>query len=367
MKKKSSSPKTRRITFRISTRHPLPVGEQVFITGNADALGQWNPGSFALARTDDLVWGGVIVAPSDAEIAYKITRGSWDTEEVQYDGGLPDNHIIPAGGDLTEERTVHHWHDRRVVQPQIVGEYRVHEQIASAHLRQKRNVIVWLPPSYFIEPDRRYPVLYMHDGQQVFDPSTSTLGQDWEVDEWCMKLIAEGRLREIIVVGIYSTPDRFVEYNPSELGESYTRFIVEELKALIDETYRTRPERDHTAVAGASMGGAISFYMAWTRPDVFFGAACLSSAFQYKEDTHTLDLVRKTEQTPNVRFFLYCGRGDDLERRLSKDLHAMRDVLAAKGIVSGDQLMLSEDPDGAHNEATWARHTDHWLLFLFGK
>ncbi len=366
MKRKTTPPTARRISFRINTMHPLPVGEQVFISGNVSALGGWDPASFALARRDDLVWEGDIIVPSDVPVEYKITRGSWDTEEVLANGRLPDNHLIPPGADITEEHTVRQWHDQRIVQPRIVGAYRVHERVASEHLRHERTVIVWLPPSYETDPDRRYPVLYMHDGQQVFDPNTSTWGQDWEVDEWCTKLIKEGRLQEIIVVGIYSTPDRFVEYNPSELGEAYTRFVVEELKPFIDRTYRTRPDRAHTAVAGASMGGGISFYMAWTRPDVFFGAACLSSAFEYKQDRYTLDLVKKTRTAPDLRLFLYCGQGDDLERRLTGDLHAMLEVLAEKGIRPGENLLVSEDPEAAHNEAAWARHTDHWLLFLFG-
>ncbi len=367
MKKKTSQPAARRITFHVTTMSPLPVGEQVFITGNLDELGAWDPEGLALTRVDDLVWSGDIVVPSNLAVEYKVTRGSWDTEEVQQDGSLPGNHGIPPGKDTVEERAVHHWNDRRIPQPKITGEYRVHEQVSSAHLRRKRTVIVWLPPSYGSDADRRYPVLYMHDGQQVFDPNTSTWGQDWEVDEWCTKLIKEERLQEIIVVGIYSTPDRFVEYNPPELGEAYTRFVIEELKPFIDQEYRTKPDRAHTAVAGASMGGGISFYMAWTRPEVFFGAACLSSAFQYKQDRHTLDIVERTEQPPGLRLFLYCGAGDDLERRLREDLHAMTQALAAKGITPGKNLLITEDPDGKHDEATWARHTDHWLLFLFGK
>ncbi len=367
MKTKKATTKARRITFRIITMHPLPVGEQVFVVGNADALGNWNPTGFALSRTEDLVWTGAVMALSDSMIEYKITRGSWDTEEVRQDGSVPDNHIVMACNDTIEERTVHHWHDQRVAQPQIVGEYRVHEYVESSRLRYKRSVIVWLPPSYGSEPDRRYPVLYMHDGQQVFDPNTSTWGHDWQVDEWCAKLIGEGRLQEIIVVGIYSTPDRFIEYNPSALGDAYTLFVLDELKPFIDTEYRTLPDRDQTAVAGASMGGGIAFYMAWTHPEAFFGAACLSPAFQYKQDRHMLDLVRNTDTPPDLRFFLYCGQGDDLERRLTGDLHAMRGALAQRGIEPCEKVVVLEDPEGAHNEASWARHTDNWLLFLFGK
>lgn len=367
MKKNRAKTKMRRITFRIITMHPLPIGEQVFITGNVDALGNWDLTGFALSRAEDLVWSGDVMAPADKMIEYKITRGSWDTEEVRQDGTAPDNHVLPAGSDTIEERTVHHWLDQRVAQPRIIGEYRVHEHFESTRLRHKRSVIVWLPPSYGSEPDRRYPVLYMHDGQQVFDPNTSTWGQDWQVDEWCTKLIGEDRLQEIIVVGIYSTPDRFIEYNPSELGDAYTRFVLDELKPFIDSEYRTLPDRDHTAVAGASMGGGISFYMAWAHPNIFFGAACLSPAFIYKQDRFTLNMVEETDTPPDLRLFLYCGQGDELERQLTGDLHIMCDALEQKGIKPNDKYVVVEDPEGKHHEASWASHTDNWLLFLFGK
>lgn len=239
MKTKKAKTTVRRITFRIITMHPLPVGEQVFIAGNADALGHWAPNGFALSRTEDLVWSGDVMAPADDMIEYKITRGSWDTEEVRQDGSVPDNHVLPSGNDIIEERTVHHWQDQRVAQPHIVGEYRVHEQFESARLRYKRSVIVWLPPSYGSEPDRRYPVLYMHDGEQVFDPNTSTWGQD--------------------------------------------------------------------------------------------------------------------------------RQGDELERQLTGDLHIMCDALAEKGIIPNVNFVALEDPQGKHHEASWASHTDNWLLFLFGK
>lgn len=356
-----------KLQIEISTRYPLPIGEQIFLSGNVPSLGNWKPAGLPLTRIDDLVWIGETMIPDDVRVEYKITRGSWDSEACDPDGRIPVNAVLPNKGTAIQQMVLH-WSDQRINQPMIDGDFRVHEQVSSEHLRHDRNVIVWLPPSYANTTSRRYPVLYMHDGEQIFDPTTSTWGQDWEVDEWCMKLIAERRLQEIIVVGIYSTPDRFIEYNPSQMGPAYARFLLEELKPFIDQEYRTLPSGSHTAVAGASMGGGISFYLAWEHPGQFFGAACLSSVFEYGEDRFMLDRVRDTKLPEHQKWYLYCGGGDDLEKRLTGDLHAMVKTLNSKGLASTDpRLLVVEDPNGLHNEATWALHTDHWLLHLFGR
>jgi predicted alpha/beta superfamily hydrolase len=356
---------TRKIRFKVCTTEPLPTGEQIFIAGSDETLGHWQADGLALTRMEDLVWEAEAALPVDQPISYKVTRGSWDAEEVRKDGTIPKDYIIPSGSDdLIEEHLIYHWNDRRIPQPHIVGDYRVHPNMPSAFLDQDHTVIVWLPPSYANDLDRHFPVLYMHDGQQVFDPSTSTWHHDWQVDERCSELIYQKRLQEIIVVAIYSTPDRYAEYNPAERGPDYAKFLIDELKPFIDSEYRTLPAREHTAVAGSSMGGAISFYLAWSRPDVFFGAACLSSAFLHRQGRFSINMVNRTETLPDLRLYLYGGSGDELEQRLAADLHAMVKTLDAKGFAA-DKRKIVEDPSGQHNEATWARHTDDWLLYLF--
>ena len=248
----------------------------------------------------------------------------------------------------------------------ITGHVERHADVASAYLAKSRDVLVWLPPSYADSPERRYPVLYMHDGQQIFDPATSTWGQDWEVDEWCDSLMRAGSMREVIVVGIYCTPERREEYSTLHGADDYTRFVIEELKPMIDDRYRTLPDRAHTAVAGSSMGGGISFHMAWTRPDVFSQAACLSPAFTYEQDPILMQRVRDCTERPDLRLYLYCGEADDLERILVNDLYLMKAALAGIGWTEGPDLMIEIDPEGRHNEATWAKHTGTWLRFLFG-
>lgn len=360
---------SRQITFEVTTRKPLPVGEQVFITGNHDSLGNWDPDGFPLTRTADNVWVGSAVFPAGQTIEYKITRGSWDSEEALENGAVPAaNKTALADQDRQVRHEVARWKDTaEAPTPQITGNYRIHESVHSNFLRFNRRVIVWLPPSYEKDRKRRYPVLYMHDGQQVFDPQTSTWKQDWEVDEWCAKLIAQKKLKEIIVVAAYSTEDRFVEYNPSLGGPQYARFMIEELKPFIDKEYRTQPGRKSTAVAGASMGGTISFFLAWTRPDIYFGAACLSPAFRFKNDQFCLDIVRGTSRPPDTQLYLYCGLGDSTEQELAEGMKELAGLLETCGLSRQRNLRVTEDLEARHNEAAWANHSSEWLLYLFGK
>lgn len=358
----------RRLAFEVTTEVPLPIGEQVFITGNQSALGNWDPAALPLTRMDDRVWTAHALVPADQQIELKVTRGSWDTEAVNADDSNPGNTVLEPGGDQPVKLRVAKWKDASPrPTPQIVGNYQVHEGFHSRYLRFDRKVIVWLPPSYNKERDRRYPVLYMQDGQQVFDPQTSTWKQDWQVDELCTQLIGEYRLEDIIVVAVYSTEDRYLEYNPSMAGREYSRFMTDELKPFIDSTYRTQPGRDTTSIAGASMGATISFYMAWTRPDLFSAAACLSPAFKFRDDRSCLDIVAGSTQPPELKIYLYCGEGDKLERELMGGMREMEAMLKDRGFAEGRNLLVSVDPEAAHNEAAWAKHSDEWLLFLFGR
>jgi len=361
-------PKSRFVKFEISTTTPLPVGEQVFVCGSHEELGLWKPDGLPLTRVSDDLWAGSALCAPSEPLEFKITRGSWETEETEADGVVPANQRLePGAADGVVLHTVARWKDRFAgPAPKIAGDFRIHEGMHSAHLRFDRTVIVWLPPSYATHPERRYPVCYLQDGQQVFDPQTSTWGQDWEVDEWCTLLMAAGEMREIIAVGIYSTEDRDLEYNPSLAGKSYARFLVEELKPWVDREYRTDPGAASTSIAGASLGGTLAFWLAWTRPDVFSAAACLSPAFCLRGDCGGLDLVRTATATPDLRLFLYCGQGDPTERELAEGLAEMAILLKQRGFEPGRNLAVVEDREGRHQEAAWARHTGEWLRFLYG-
>ena len=189
--------------------------------------------------------------------------------------------VIAAAGDL----------------PGVTGTVRHHADFPARDLLP-RNVDVWLPPSYEAG-DQHYPVVYMHDGQNLFDPGKSFIGVDWGVDEAMTQLIAAGKVREAIVVGVWNTPHRTREYLPEKplrqfaerdavfqklaegggtpltvddlLADKYLGFLIAELKPYIDKTYRTQPARDDTFIMGSSAGALISLYAICEHPEVFGG------------------------------------------------------------------------------------------------
>ncbi|HOU21117.1 MAG TPA: alpha/beta hydrolase-fold protein, partial [Kiritimatiellia bacterium] len=236
-------------------------------------------------------------------------------------------------------------------------------KVHSKFLEFDRDVIVWLPPGYEARPSRRYAVLYMHDGRQVFDPSTSTWGKDWQVDELAQDMILTGELEPFIVVAADCTDARRDEYSPAKKGDDYLRFLIEELKPMVDATWRTDPQR--TAIAGSSMGGLISFYAAWKHPEVYFGAACLSPALVERYGKECFRMVAADrDHLPDLRLFLSCGGAAGLEAELLDGTLKMADALR-KANFPEKNLMVRIESWAEHNEEAWARMTPHWLRFLF--
>ena len=356
-----------RMLVVVQTAISLGVGEQVFLTGNVEELGRWDVTAVPMTRMDDNRWEAILSLQTDNRVEFKVTRGSWETEEVAANGSLLPNHgFTPVDGGRVEIQ-VAGWKDARVQKPvsRITGDYRYLPQVHSKFLDHDRDVIVWFPPGYEAHPTRRYPVLYMHDGRQVFDPSTSTWGQDWQVDELAQDMILNGELEPFLVVAVDCTDARRDEYSPAKKGNDYVRFLIEELKPMVDATWQTDPER--SAIAGASMGGLISFHAAWQRPDVFFGAACLSPAFVERYGHACFEQVEASKgRWPDLKLFLSCGGAAGLEAELLDGTLKMADLLRKSGYPE-QNLSVRIESWAEHNEAAWARMTPHWLRFLFGR
>jgi predicted alpha/beta superfamily hydrolase len=245
---------------------------------------------------------------------------------------------------------------------EIVGIVKYHRGFSSTLLNNQRDIVVWLPKGYNSrkKKDMRYAVLYMHDGQNILDPKTAYAGKDWRADETITKLIRKRKIKDIIVVGIYNTPDRLDEYCWSEKGQLYLRFIVEELKPFIDSNYRTLADRENTAIIGSSMGGLISFYAGWFYPEVFSKAGCMSSSFYYHND-HALKLVEDYNgPKKNVKF--YIDHGEDGLVRGQK----MFCLLTQKGYLLGQDIDYYYAPGAEHNEKEWAARLERPLIFFFG-
>lgn len=272
---------TIRVTF-ILTSPDLSDDTTVYITGSVEQLGMWNPAKVKMDSKGNHVWSKEITIEHPLSIEYKYTLGSWEREGANASGSPLSNLVADVKQDRIVRDTILFWTNgrrQRINVGQITGTVKYHRGLKAAGLKD-RDVIVWLPPDYETQKSRRYPVVYMHDGQNVFDPVTSSFGTDWSIDETADDLIKKKMIEPVIVVGIYNTSDRMKEYTPSDTGSAYINFVVKVVKPLIDTTYRTKPDRQHTIVGGSSAGGIISFMIVWEHPDVFSKAICMSPAFK---------------------------------------------------------------------------------------
>jgi len=243
----------------------------------------------------------------------------------------------------------------------IIGNVEFHLGIYSRIMEGNRDLFVWLPANYSQNDSKRYPVLYMQDGQNLIDPKTSYSGKDWQVDEIVTRLIKEYKINEIIVVGIYNTDMRLEEYSASERGKKYTKFIIEGLKPFVDSKYRTLSDNKNSAIMGSSMGGLASFLIAWKHPEVFSMAGCLSSSFYYNDDKVFKMLDEYDGPKKHIKF--YIDHGEDGLIRGQK----MFCKLSQMGYVIGTDLDYFYAPKAEHNESEWAKRLERPLIFFYGK
>ncbi len=248
------------------------------------------------------------------------------------------------------------------------GKVEIAPEIASPQLNNSRHLRIYYPPSYGENPAKRYPVLYMHDGQNLFDPKTAAFGVAWEMAATIDQLIESGKMEEIIVVGIDNTAARLEEYtpccDPKHGGgklPAYEAFVADTVKPLIDARLRTLPGREHTAVMGSSLGGLASVDIARHRPAQFSMAAGLSSSFWWAGQAMVKDAPAKPHPALPLRFYIDAGTVDDG----MADTEAMRDAMLAQGFISGRDLMFYAAPGGRHNEASWGARVDKPLLWFF--
>lgn len=217
---------------------------------------------------------------------------------------------------------------------------------------------VYFPPGYNENVLKRYPVLYMHDGSNLFFPDEAFGGNEWRVDENLEQLDAMSLVDKVLVVGVYAR-DRMDEYTRPGY-ERYGRLLVEQVKPMIDDKLRTLTDPQSTAVMGSSLGGVVSFFLAWQYPHVFGKAACLSSTFGYKDDL--MDRVR-TEPRRDVVFYLDSGWPRDNYEATT----AMRDHLLAAGYEMGRDVLHIAYPGAAHDEISWAARSHVPFQLFFGK
>jgi len=251
-----------------------------------------------------------------------------------------------------------------------------------------RNVDVWLPPGYDQEDSTRYPVIYMHDGQNLFDPALSFIGVDWGIDETMTRLIGENRIRKAIVVGIWNTPKRYPEYMPQMpveavadgepfkivgiggelysnqiVSDNYLRFLVKELKPFVDEKFRTLPGRANTFIMGSSMGGLISAYAMSEYPDVFGAAACISTHWP-AGDGIVIEYMKHHMPDPRTHRFYFDHGTETTDAAYEPYQMRMDIVMKNAGYEEGVNWITRKHAGDEHSERAWSKRVHLPLIFL---
>ena len=248
---------------------------------------------------------------------------------------------------------------------------RLHRQFPSELMDETRDFMVYLPPMYEAEANRRYPTLYLQDGQNLFDPDTSFIpGKYWRVGETADELIMTGAIEPLLIVGIYNTGERRIdEYTHIEdnrLGggraDAYGQMLVEELKPLVDHRYRTLPGSENCGLGGSSLGGLVSMYLGLRYTRVFGKLAAMSPSVWWRNRA-ILKTVAQLKRKPALRIWLDIGTRES--QRALPDARALKTALANKGWKLGEDLYYTEVEGGHHDEVAWSQRVAPMLKFLF--
>ena len=372
-----ASPALAQTTLRLPALPSLTPAGPVYVAGS---FNNWQPGAagYALARQPDgsyqLTLPATVLGPQE----FKFTRGSWTTGEADTLGQPRPNRRADFGpGPATLSLQVAGWQDQhpggapaakrstRAANVRILSDSFRLPQLGG----RPRRVWVYLPPGY-ARSHRRYPVLYLQDGQNVFDNATAFAGE-WGVDETLNHLAATGqRPAPGIVVAVDNGGEhRLDEYSPwvnaeykkGGEGSQYTDFLAFTLKPYVDAHYRTRPDAAHTAVAGSSMGGLLALYVGLKYPAVFGRVGVFSPAIWFAQDS-LLAYERRRPAPLASRFYFVAGPAES--ETMLPLMAAARDALRARG-VPASHLRLLAPADGRHAEWFWRREFGpayRWLL-----
>ncbi len=262
----------------------------------------------------------------------------------------------------------------------VLGNIVYWQDMPSEILGPSRNVVIWLPPGYEDDPAKHYRVIYMTDGENLFDPRIASWGVDWGIDEAMMRGVAAGRHEPAIVVGAWSTANRRHEYSPWHDASAYARFLTEELMPRVNAEFRTLTGPGNTSAMGSSMGGLLSWYLVKNHPDVFGACGCVSTHFAFSEQ-NIVDIwdepVTSPDPTPFVvrdiakgdtisrggRFYFDYGT-ETLDATYEADHQPVREWFLREGLVEGRDFVMRKFEGADHSERAWRARAGAQLEFL---
>lgn len=343
-----------------------PPQDYLYIAGNFNG---WDPGdaSYVLSKNEGQKW--FITLDSALEgtiIQFKFTRGSWGTVEKGAQGEELGNRLFTYGNGDTVHVIIFNWAQGGGGGSTAADNVSIlDDNFEMPQLGRTRRIWLYLPPDYDTS-GTNYPVLYMHDGQNLFDDLTS-FASEWHVDE-TLNSFYQQSFKVPIVVGIENGGEyRLDEYTPwahhvygGGDGELYMEFIVQTLKPFVDSHYRTLPDRDYTGIMGSSLGGFISHYGALAYQDVFSKAGIYSPSFWFSDSVYSF--TREAGRKDAMRIYMMCGSAEDQET--INDMIDMQDTLLQVGFPE-DEISLTVIPGGQHNETLWSQDFGDAYKWLF--
>jgi predicted alpha/beta superfamily hydrolase len=350
-----------RFVVRLPEGHK--AGEPVYLAGS---FNRWNPGEEKMKLSASGGQSGITIELPKGMFEYKFTKGSWEKVEVSKDGGAVENRKVEVLSDTTIEAEIGHWADhlprqskRSTASPNV---HIVDTAFYMPQLKRHRRIWIYLPPSY-ASSRKRYPVLYLHDAQNVFDEATSFSGE-WGVDE-TMDSIGQS-MPESIVVGIDNGGDkRMNEYSPFDMdrfgkgeGDLYVDFLVKTLRPYINQHYRTKRDEKYTFTAGSSMGGLIAFYAILKYPKKIGGAGVFSPAFWVAPRLKEIVASKGRKVKGKIYFFAGQQESEQMVPDMLSIFHQLDQVSKAK-------MTTVVRAEGKHTEATWRAEFPlfyQWLL-----
>ncbi len=318
----------------------------------------------------------ITLPKTEQRILYKFTLGNWDTSESTNKGEAIDNRIYKfnKSNDTIQVKIAGwgHLFDVEEVSTASKNVTIISEAFNIPQLNRKRRVRIYLPPDYKTS-NKEYPVVYMHDGQNLFDAKTSGYGE-WNVDETLDKLFKDNL--KIIVVGVDNGDSkRLDEYSPwtnakygGGEGETYVDFLVNTLKPYIDTNYNTKKDRDNTAIFGSSMGGLISHYAALKYPNVFGKVGVYSPAFWFAPEVNAF--TKKYANLQNTKMYFLAGgkegenAGYNEISQTVTDMNSIISILKNNGFPEKN-MQSKVVPEGKHNEALWSNNFAEAITWLF--
>lgn len=355
------------VTF-IATSIPAntPPDESLYIAGS---FNDWQPGNpdFVMHKNAEGKWEITLGAQTaGTTIQFKFTRGSWETVEKGANGEEISDRTFTYGNGETVNVNILNWAGGGTNPSTAAANVSImDESFFMPQINRNRRIWIYYPPDYETS-EKNYPVLYMHDGQNLFDQKTSFSGE-WEVDETLNKLFDEGH-NVPIVIGIDNGGDkRIPEYTPwanpnygGGDGDKYMQFIVETLKPYIDANFRTLPGKENTGIMGSSLGGLISHFGALQYPEVFGMAGLFSPSYWFSD---SIWAFTASAQTGNgLRVYQTCGSAEGSNTDVN--MLRMSDSLIVSGLPASN-IKNVVIPGGQHNEDLWRKQFKAAYLWLF--